>query len=456
MTIKKIALAIAFIVTAYVSGVYFAVAATQPGIVPYITAYQTNATSSFLGGADLSVLDLSGKFYDRLGSPGANGYVLQSNGSGVTWVATSTLGTGSGSGSVTSVAMTVPTGLTVSGSPITTTGTLAVAYDTGYTGVLTASTSEWAKAYASSTSLSATSPLAYNGQTGAFSITANGIGDTQLAFDTGQALTTLSSPTFAGLTITPLTSALLVTDGSGVLAEYAGTSCTNQFVRAMNALGVATCATVANTDLANSSVSYGGVSVSLGGSDATPAFDLTDATNLPISTGVSGLGSNVATWLATPSSANLLSALTDETGSGFSVFSVSPTLTGTANLANYIASNGTTTNASSTNLYLSGRFALGTTTPWATAAIQATVGQTNPIFQVASSSNAFPFLTVGGNGTTTIQGPTAATSSIYVFSSSAGRGAQLILEDYDGAGCTSVVALNGVLTAAIANCPPEN
>ena len=42
------------------------------------------------------------------------------------------LATVGGSGTVTSVAMTVPTGLTVTGSPITTTGTLAVALDTGY------------------------------------------------------------------------------------------------------------------------------------------------------------------------------------------------------------------------------------------------------------------------------------------------------------------------------------
>jgi hypothetical protein len=40
---------------------------------------------------------------------------------------------------------------------------------------------------------------------------------------------------------------------------------------------------IANDKLANSSVSYGGVSLSLGGSDATPAFDLTDATNYPTS-----------------------------------------------------------------------------------------------------------------------------------------------------------------------------
>lgn len=53
---------------------------------------------------------------------------------------------------------------------------------------------------------------------------------------------------------------------------------------------------------------------------------LTNATGLPISTGVSGLGAGIATWLATPSSANLAGALTDETGSGAAVFGTSPTL----------------------------------------------------------------------------------------------------------------------------------
>jgi hypothetical protein len=60
----------------------------------------------------------------------------------------------------------------------------------------------------------------------------------------------------------------------------------------------------------------------------TPASaTLTNATGLPISTGVSGLGTGIATFLATPSSANLATAITDETGSGLLVFATSPTLT---------------------------------------------------------------------------------------------------------------------------------
>jgi hypothetical protein len=72
----------------------------------------------------------------------------------------------------------------------------------------------------------------------------------------------------------------------------------------------------------------------------TPASGtLTSCTGLPISTGVSGLGANVATALATMSSANLLAAVTDETGSGAGtpllVFNQSPTIV-TPTIASFV------------------------------------------------------------------------------------------------------------------------
>ena len=67
--------------------------------------------------------------------------------------------------------------------------------------------------------------------------------------------------------------------------------------------------------------------VAPGGALGTPSSGtLTNATGLPISTGVSGLAAGAATFLATPTSANLATLLTDETGTGAAVFATSPTL----------------------------------------------------------------------------------------------------------------------------------
>jgi hypothetical protein len=53
----------------------------------------------------------------------------------------------------------------------------------------------------------------------------------------------------------------------------------------------------------------------------TPASGtLTNATGLPVGTGISGLGTGIATFLATPSSANLRAAITDEVGTGAAYF----------------------------------------------------------------------------------------------------------------------------------------
>lgn len=64
----------------------------------------------------------------------------------------------------------------------------------------------------------------------------------------------------------------------------------------------------------------------------TPTFvnasgTLTSCTDLPISTGVSGLAAGVAAALASPSSAAIKAMCTDETGSGSLVFGTAPTIT---------------------------------------------------------------------------------------------------------------------------------
>lgn len=89
---------------------------------------------------------------------------------------------------------------------------------------------------------------------------------------------------------------------------------------------------------------------------------LTNATGLPISTGVSGLATGVATFLATPSSANLASAITNETGSGGLVFGTSPTLT------TPIISTTTNTSSAGALLYGSGNLYYHNGSAWKTLA----------------------------------------------------------------------------------------
>jgi hypothetical protein len=96
-------------------------------------------------------------------------------------------------------------------------------------------------------------------------------------------------------------------------------------------------------------VGSAGAFVVNGGALGTPSSGtLINATGLPISTGVSGLGTGVATFLATPSSANLASAVTDETGSGPLVFATSPTFTSAVTLGTQSTTRGSLVLANTT------------------------------------------------------------------------------------------------------------
>jgi hypothetical protein len=120
---------------------------------------------------------------------------------------------------------------------------------------------------------------------------------------------------------------------------------------------------------------------------------LTSCTGLPVATGVSGLGTGVATFLATPSSANLQTALTDETGTGSAVFATTPTL-----VTPVIGA------ATGTSLSLSGFSAVSAAAP--TIASATTIAPTTPIAFV-SGTTAVVNITVAapistGGGTITL------------------------------------------------------
>lgn len=84
-------------------------------------------------------------------NPSAIRFLRANADNSISWLTASefvtAIGAGTSSGTVSSVAMTVPTGLTVSGSPITSSGTLAVSLQSGYSIPTTASQTNWSTAY---------------------------------------------------------------------------------------------------------------------------------------------------------------------------------------------------------------------------------------------------------------------------------------------------------------------
>ena len=93
-----------------------------------------------------------------------------------------------------------------------------------------------------------------------------------------------SGATFAGINVTGIGT---IAFADNTQLKVSGVSTFTGAIDAngnLDVAGTATFATpLANSNLANDSVSFGGVSVDLGASDATPAFDLSDATNYPTS-----------------------------------------------------------------------------------------------------------------------------------------------------------------------------
>ena len=143
---------------------------------------------------------------------------------------------------------------------------------------------------------------------------------------------------------------------------------------------------------------------------------------------------NVTNALLSTDSAGKLVATSTPTAASFIATSVIASLfpyasstaftvsgTGYFGLGAFTSTTGTTTIASGQGFTVggsqfvvqqgSGNVGIGTTNPWSNLSVQARAGQTNPVFEVASSSNGTPFFRVDHNGNVSVAGSGVFTNS---------------------------------------------
>lgn len=206
----------------------------------------------------------------------------------------------------------------------------------------------------------------------------------------GGTVDSAATPVTAGGTGVATLTGLALGNGISAFSAYAGTSCTNQFPRSLNASGVATCATVANTDLANSTITVGTTAINLGSSSTTLA-GLTSITN-PLYIGGSGTTGTQLT-LQTTSGNGTTDALAIKGGNNgattFATFAAANmAVNGTANAVGQF-----------TSTQSLAYFQMAGASATALFGLNGTTG----LFQVNQSNALYQFTSSGGGDTAAIQ-----------------------------------------------------
>jgi hypothetical protein len=129
---------------------------------------------------------------------------------------------------------------------------------------------------------------------------------------TGSQIITIKQGSGATINVASGSKVMLVTDGAGAGAAVINANPTE-----------------VGGSVTSVAVSGGTTGLTTSGGPITGSGTITIAGTLAVAnggTGITSFGAGVADWLGTPSSANLITAVTDETGSGALVFATSPTL----------------------------------------------------------------------------------------------------------------------------------
>jgi len=157
-----------------------------------------------------------------------------------------------------------------------------------------------------------------------------------------------------------------------------------------------TLSNIGNSSLSNSSVNFGGVTVALGASDTTPAFNLSDATSYPTSS-LTGTITNaqLAGSIANAKLSNSSITVTDGSNSTATALGGTITFAGTSNEVTVAESSGTITIGLPDNVTIAGNLTVSGTT---TEVSSTTINVADPLLSMATNNGGADAVDIGFYG----------------------------------------------------------